>query len=296
MQSFKAYRDEKANQHVLPDSAKGVICEKSGSAPKSYCCYNRHGVRCSPDFQAEWDTCPGAGCQVETKLGECPYPLPDHAVECENHYDDDEWYRMLHSCKTNGDMQESLCPQPCGCVLEGQPKRESSSAMKTQIILGSCGSTGVTDRMRKVLNSWNVPGDFFIKYEMAALFDAAQFVVFDLFIQPKKNEARYKLALGAARCHGNHMEIGYMDTGMWKVDTLNDYKCHWKGGCDKVGIPEESIERKPVLCWSTTRGRTCMLEVDVCRRPGTRWMIHGVFQKAPKMEEMAYVIYTRIWI
>ena len=82
---------------------------------------------------------------------------------------------------------------------------------------------------------------------MAALFDEAEFTVFDLFVQPKKNEARYKLALGAARCHDKHVEIGYMDTGMWKVDTLNNYKCHHKGGCSNIGIPPESIEKARIV-------------------------------------------------
>ena len=27
----------------------------------------------------------------------------------------------------------------------------------------------------------------------------------------------------------NIIEVGYMDTGMWKVDTVNTYRCHWKG-------------------------------------------------------------------
>ena len=81
------------------------------------------------------------------------------------------------------------------------------------------------------------------KFEQAALFDQAQFSVFDLFIQPKKNEARYGLAVGAARCHDRHVEIGYMYTGMWVVETLNDYKCQHQAGCSKVGIPTESIEK-----------------------------------------------------
>ena len=55
---------------------------------------------------------------------------------------------------------------------------------------------------------------------MALRMDKLEFVVFDLFIQPAKNEARYKLALGAGRCYNKHVEIGHMDTGIWKVDTL----------------------------------------------------------------------------
>ena len=57
---------------------------------------------------------------------------------------------------------------------------------------------------------------------------------------------RLELAIGAARCHRKSVEIGYMYTGMWKVDTVNNYKCHWKGGCASVGIPEESIDKARV--------------------------------------------------
>ena len=89
MQSFKRYRDKKANQHRLPSSARGVICEKSGREPTNTCCYNKHGVRCSSDFQRETTTCPGAGCQVtDTIRGECPYPLPPGVVKCDEHWGD----------------------------------------------------------------------------------------------------------------------------------------------------------------------------------------------------------------
>ena len=124
--------------------------------------------------------------------------------------------------------------------------------MKTQKIQGECGSQHVLNQMNNLLRSWKVPGDAMKMFEMAALFDSAQFTIFDLFIQPKKNQARYKLSIGAARCHANHVEIGYMDTGMWKVDTVNNYKCkHHKGGrCTGVGIPAESIEKaRKALEW-----------------------------------------------
>ena len=115
--------------------------------------------------------------------------------------------------------------------------------MKTHKIQGECGSQHVLNEMKTLLGSWKVPHDAMNKFEMAAMFDSAQFTVFDLFVQPKKNEARYKLSIGAARCHANHVEIGYMDTGMWKVDTVNDYKCGYKKGCSEVGIKPDSIEK-----------------------------------------------------
>jgi hypothetical protein len=43
--AFSNFRDKKANQHQLPDDVRGVVCETSGSDPKSYCCNNKNGVR-----------------------------------------------------------------------------------------------------------------------------------------------------------------------------------------------------------------------------------------------------------
>ena len=168
-----------------------------------------------------------------------------------------ETHTLHGPCTTKGDEAEKQCPQPCGCILDGQPKRETRSMMRTIRIEGHCGSPGVTETMKKVLDSWDVRRDAFEMFEQAALFDQAHFAVFDLFIQPKENEARYGLALGAARCHDKHVEIGYMYTGMWTVDTVNNYKCHWKGGCSKVGIPTESIEKARValeyFAWKNLR-------------------------------------------
>jgi hypothetical protein len=249
MDAFKKFRDEKANQHQLPDSVKGVVCERSGTRPKSLCCYNKHGVRCSPDFQSERKTCPGAGCRSE-RVRSCPRrSQPGERCGCIRGKNT-LYCTRTHSCKNNGDIQQSMCPQPCGCVLDGQPKRESAGMMKTHKIQGECGSQHVLNEMKTLLGSWKVPHDAMNKFEMAAMFDSAQFTVFDLFVQPKKNEARYKLSIGAARCHANHVEIGYMDTGMWKVDTVNDYKCGYKKGCSEVGIKPDSIEKaRKALEW-----------------------------------------------
>ncbi len=267
--AFSNFRDKKANQHQLPDDVRGVVCETSGSDPKSYCCNNKNGVRCSPDFQGETDTCPGAGCP-RRRVAWC-----DDNYEGEKDDDGDfdrkepledgarcykvmsaryRWKVLSHEvigpCKTNGDVQKRVCPQPCGCVLDGQPKRESKSIVKTETIHGECGSTDVTKKMLEKLKSWGVPESVFINYEMGIFGDSSQFTVFDLFIQPKENEARYSLAIGASRCHHNAVEIGYMYTGMWKVDIVNNYKCHWKGGCSGIGIPEENIDKaRKALEW-----------------------------------------------
>jgi len=118
--------------------------------------------------------------------------------------------------------------------------------MKTQKIQGECGSKSALRQMKQLLKSWKVPSSAYANFEMAAMFDKSHFAVFDLFIHPKRNEARYGLAIGAARCHRKTVEVGYMYTGMWKVDTVNNYKCHWQGGCSGVCIPTESIEKARV--------------------------------------------------
>ena len=46
---------------------------------------------------------------------------------------------------------------------------------------------------------------------------------------------------------------------------VNDYKCHWRGGCSKVGIPPESIEKARIVlehyAWKNLRvGRRRLLE------------------------------------
>jgi len=271
MTAFKNFRDKKANQHKLPNSLKGLVCRTSGRDPKSYCCHNGHGVRCSSDFQRETDTCPGAGCPTR-EVGWCDKNyearkeswsrgtrivdkkrLKDGArcnVRTSSRYRNVLGYEVIGPCVNNGDIQESLCAQPCGCILDGQPKRESRSVMRTKKIPGECGSVAVSKKMLNELKSWGVPSSAHMNFEMGILGDSSHFTVFDLFIQPKKNEARYSLAIGASRCHNNAIEIGYMYTGMWKVDTVNNYKCYHKGGCSGIGISSENIENaRKVLEW-----------------------------------------------
>lgn len=209
MQAFQNFRNKKANNGVLPGDLKGVVCERSGSEPKSIYCYNKHGVRCSPEFFAEnvcWDERRRAKSRVV----------------------------VTQKCKAKGEIAREKCPQPCGCVLEGQPKRESDGMMRTQTLnLGggsSCGSASTWSIVKNfVLKKWNVPEESYDDFEMGALFDRATFLVFDLFIQPDERRARYGLSLGAIRCHNDKIEVGYMSTGMWNVDTINTYRCHWRG-------------------------------------------------------------------
>ncbi len=228
MDAFRNFKNKKSNNNILPDNLKGVVCERSGSQPKSTFCYNKHGVRCSPEFLNERHACkaPIPNCN---RRGFRLEP----GQTCRRFRVKSGWLSRTHGpCTTKGDVAKVQCPQPCGCVLEGQPKRESDGIMRTETIpVGNsgCASGDTWNKVRKVIESWNVPQRAHSNFEMGAMVDRATFLVFDLFIQPERNRARYGLSLGAVRCHGNNIEVGYMYTGMWKVDTINTYRCHWKG-------------------------------------------------------------------
>ena len=76
--------------------------------------------------------------------------------------------------------------------------------MRTKIIPvgnGGCSSPDTWNKVRSVIESWRVPREAHSNFEMGTLFQRATFLVFDLFIQPEENRARYGLALGAVRCH-----------------------------------------------------------------------------------------------
>lgn len=228
MQAFQNFKNKKNNNGQLPDSLKGVVCERSGSQPKSIFCFNKHGVRCSKDFLSETHQCKPSvsGCHRSNfKL--------EPGQTCHRFRVKSGWSSRTHGpCNTKGDIAKALCPQPCGCVLEGKPKRESDGIMRTKTIPvgnGGCSSGDTWNKVRSVIESWGVPREAHSDFEMGTLFQRATFLVFDLFIQPEQNRARYGLALGAVRCHDNTIEVGYMYTGMWKVDTVNTYRCHWKG-------------------------------------------------------------------
>jgi hypothetical protein len=253
MEAFTKFKNTKSNNGGLPGHLKGVVCERSGSKPKSIFCYNKHGVRCSPEFLNEKHTC-------KPSVPNCArrgFKL-EPGQTCQKFRMKDSYNSRTHGpCNTKGDIAKIQCPQPCGCVLEGEPKRESDGMMRTKTIpVGNsgCSSGDTWNKVKEVIHGWNVPQRAHKDFEMGAMMDRATFLVFDLFIQPEKNRARYSLSLGAVRCHGNNIEIGYMYTGMWKVDTINTYRCHHRGGltgsCKDSGIPPESIEKaRKALQW-----------------------------------------------
>lgn len=247
MQAFQKFRSQKNNNGNLPSNLKGLVCDRSGSNPKSIYCFNKHGVRCSKDFLQENERC------AEERVSRCPdkNQMNEKGQWCVT-FRGKNWYSYtLHGpCVKKGDIAEDLCARPCGCIMDGSPKRESRGVMQTKTLNGDCLAGSTWGEVQKELGKWGVPRETYDNFEMSLFGESSHFAVFDLFIQPKKNEARYGLAIGAGRCHGNKVEVGYMYTGMWKVDTVNNYKCHWKGGCSGVGISEENIDNaRKVLEW-----------------------------------------------
>jgi hypothetical protein len=247
MQAFQNFKNQKSNNGALPDHLRGVVCERSGNDAKSIYCYNKHGVRCSQDFLNEHDGCkPSISPCINIKL--------EPGQTCHRYRAKFGSSSRTHGpCWTKGEVAKTKCPQPCGCVLEGQPKRESDGTMRTETISvgnSGCSSGDTWNKVKHLLQNWNVPHSAHADFEMGAMVDRATFLVFDLFIQPDQSRARYGLSLGAVRCHHNNIEVGYMYTGMWKVDTVNTYRCHWKGGCKDSGIPSESIDKaREALQW-----------------------------------------------
>ena len=60
-----------------------------------------------------------------------------------------------------------------------------------------------------------------------------------------KNSARYGIAFGATRCHGTTIEFGYMNTGMWEIETNAQRRCTSGGGkhsCHSTGIDNDQVE------------------------------------------------------
>lgn len=212
MQAFGKFQKFRLKKIPLfsPSLLKSVECERSGHNPKSLFCYNKHGARCDPGYLRETQSCSATG-----------------------------------RCTTNGDIAKTSCPQPCGCTLEGQPKRESDGKMRLETIhvSSSCSSGETRKKIQQLLSRWKVPSQAHGDYESGALRDRASFVVFDHFIQPDLTEARYGLSLGAIRCHAKKIEIGYMYTGMWKVDTVSHYSCDAFRGCKDIGIAYESVQK-----------------------------------------------------
>ena len=197
-------------------------------------CWNKHGPRCDQKgFLKEKE------CYYQQVNGKCctfsggrpgitnvrPYPLREHK-----------------------EISEKVCPQPCGCIFSGKPKRKSSSTNKVE----SSKSKGVValpksnwEQVRKVLDDWNVPKETYTQFEMGTLMDRNDFVAFDYFIQPNKNSARYGIAFGATRCHGDTIEFGYMNTGMWEIETNAQRRCTSGGGkhsCHSTGIDNDQVE------------------------------------------------------
>ena len=259
-QSFEKLREKKRKDNRMTSKIKGAICTSDGMSEKDFkrmpygglkegekpdvkyldwkrtrgVCWNGHGPRCdTKGFLKEKE------CYYQQVNGKCctypggrpglyqcrPYPLREHK-----------------------ELSEKICPQPCGCIFSGKPKRKSSSTNKVQKLKvkgGGCSSKSNWEQVRKVLDDWDVPKETYSKFEIGTLMDRNDFLAFDYFIQPNKNTARYGIAFGATRCHGDTIEFGYMNTGMWEIETNAQRRCSSGGGkhsCHSTGIDNDQVE------------------------------------------------------
>lgn len=255
-QAFEKLRSKKVKDHRRDSEITGAICTRNGMDKKDFeskrdlrygeeikvkyfdyektrgVCYNKHGPRCDK-FLKEKE------CYYQQIDGKCcvwtggrpgwntckPYELRSHK-----------------------EISEEVCPYPCGCIFSGKPSRKTSSINRVQKLKvkgGGCYSKENWNQVKKVLDSWNVPDETYDEFEMGTLMDRNDFVAFDYFMQPNKNSARYGLAFGATRCHGQTIEFGYMFTGMWEVDTNTQRRCSSGGGkhsCHSTGISDKQVK------------------------------------------------------
>ena len=246
--AFKRLANKKSNGGSMPGDVKGTVCKHTGhkvSNHKSTLCWNKHGPRCDSGFLKETE------CYYQQTNGDrcCTWSNGRPGMRtC-----------VPNKLKSNKELSEHQCPFPCGCIFSDKPKRESSSVHKVQKLKvkgGGCYSRENWNQVRKYLQSWKVPQAAYSEFEMGTLMDRNDFLAFDLYIQPSKNKARYGLAFGATRCHGDTIEFGYMFTGMWEVETQAQKRCSSAGGgrnkdsCSKSGIADEDVNKaRKTLEW-----------------------------------------------
>ena len=287
MDVFRAFSSKKNNNGVLPRELNGVICRRDGKKPRSNICFNKHGARCSSDFLSE-----RIGDSERRRYGK----------HCKVHKKGKKRKKKKKKKKrcSKGEISDVLCPQPCGCVLDGSPRRESKGIMATKFIIGGCGDPRTWEKVKNVLAEWKVPRETYTDFEMSLLTESSRFAVFDLFIQPEKRKARYGLAIGAGRCHGAKVEIGYMFTGMWQVGTVERYRCQWNAGCSETGISAKNIAKTHrVLEWyawkqlaaATSRRKLKDASFDLYMEDqeeglmGANQIMHGYNEEIPEMDE-----------
>ena len=256
--AFEKLRSKKVKDHRMSSDIKGAICTRDGMDKKDFktklnlrpgdkikvkyfdykrtrgVCYNKHGPRCDRKFLKEKE------CYYQRVNGKCCLwsgGRPGYN-KC-----------VAYPLRSHKEISEQVCPYPCGCIFSGKPKRKTSAINKVQKLKvkgGGCYSKENWDQVKKVLDSWKVPKETHDEFEMGTLMDRNDFVAFDYFIQPKKNSARYGIAFGATRCHGETIEFGYMFTGMWEVDTNTQRRCTSGGGgghsCHKTGISDDQVK------------------------------------------------------
>jgi hypothetical protein len=260
-QAFEKLRSKKVKDHKKTSEIKGAICTRNGMDKNDFkkkldlragnkvdvkyldysrtrgVCYNKHGPRCDSKFLKEKE------CYYQQVNGKCCLwsgGRPGMGLG----YNTCKPYEL----RTHKEISEKVCPYPCGCIFSGKPKRKTSAINKVQKLKvkgGGCYSKENWNQVKKVLDSWKVPKETYDEFEMGTLMDRNDFVAFDYFMQPSKNSAKYGLAFGATRCHGETIEFGYMFTGMWEVDTNTQRRCSSGGGkhsCHSTGISDDQVK------------------------------------------------------
>ena len=259
-QSFEKLREKKRKDNRMSSAIKGAICTsdgmdkddfkswpygkqlKSGETPDvKYLdykrtrgvCWNKHGPRCSNDF---------------LKQKECYYQQVNE--RCCLWTGGRPGYNKCNSypLREHKEIAREVCPYPCGCIFSGKPRRKSSATNKVQKLKvkgGSCSSRENWDQVKRILDDWKVPKETYTDFEIGTLMDRNDFVAFDFFIQPNKNSAEYGIAFGGTRCHGTTIEFGYMNTGMWTIETNAQRRCSSGGGkhsCHSTGISNDQVD------------------------------------------------------
>ena len=234
-QAFRSLRDSKTNRGRMPSDVKGTVCQRMGAKPRNHkgtLCYNKHGPRCDRGFLKERE------CYYQEPCRNC-YEDPD---------DDENFVCDPFVLRSNEELIKEQCPYPCGCIFSSSPRKKTRSVHAIKSIRVGADCSGNFNKVEAQLKKWGVPKEQYINFEMAILGDSSHFVTFHLFSQPDKNKAEYGLSVGAARCHRSRVEIGFMDTGKWQVETNAQTRCTSVGGgsgksaCTNVGISNEQVE------------------------------------------------------
>ena len=141
-QSFEKLREKKRKDNRMTSEIKGAICTSDGMSEKDFkrmpygglkegekpdvkyldwkrtrgVCWNKHGPRCdTKGFLKEKE------CYYQQVKGRCCTWSGGRPG-----YNSCRAYPL----RTHKELSEKICPQPCGCIFSGKPKRKSSATNK----------------------------------------------------------------------------------------------------------------------------------------------------------------------